>query len=96
MAQVFTLDFVYRNFIHGATATVRSEGVGDFSVNVQLLGTDLSDVLPEGELNFRMSNASRRPATALRPGYNELEQSVRAAVTGYLRKNAAVKMRAAS
>jgi hypothetical protein len=85
MAQVFTLDFTYRHFIHSAIITVRDAG-NDHSVSAQLLGSGLAHIVPDGELNFRLSNASRQPAAAPRPGYNELESVLREAVTRHLRQ----------
>ncbi|GAB4093689.1 hypothetical protein [Flaviaesturariibacter terrae] len=88
MAQVFTLDFTYRNFQLSAIVTVRQVG-DDHSVSAQLLGSGLQNIVPDGELNFRLSNASRQPSAAPRPGYNELEQALRSAVGRYLQRAAA-------
>jgi hypothetical protein len=84
MAQVFTLDFIYKHFVHSAIVSVRALG-NDFSVSVQLLENGLAHIVPDGELNFRLSNASRRPAINPRPGYNELESALREAITRRLR-----------
>jgi hypothetical protein len=90
MAQVFTLEFIFRHFVHTAVFTIRSSG-SDHSITAQLIGTDLADIVPDGELNFRLSNASRQPVVAKRPGYNELEQSLREAVTRHLRSATVLK-----
>ena len=86
MAQVFTLDFTYRNFTHSAIVTVRQVG-NDHSVAAQVLDSALRHIVPEGELNFRLSNAIRQPAVTPRAGYNELEGALRVAVSRYLRRN---------
>jgi hypothetical protein len=85
MAQVFTLDFTYKHFVHSAIITVRDAG-NDQSVSAQLLGSGLAHIVPDGELSFRLSNASRQPAAAPRAGYNELESVLREAVTRHLRQ----------
>lgn len=90
MAQVFTLDFTYRNFVHSAIITLRQVG-NDHSVSAQVLDSDLRHLVPEGELNFRLSNASRQPTAAPRAGYNELESALRSAVNRYLRDSSSTR-----
>jgi len=92
MSQIFTLDFTYRHFVHSAIVTIRSQGC-DHRVSAQLLGNNLRHIVPEGELSFRLSNATRQPAAAPRPGYNEVEQAIRAAVIRYLRHPAGGSLR---
>ncbi|GAA4341248.1 hypothetical protein [Flaviaesturariibacter amylovorans] len=85
MAQIFTLDFSYQGINHSAVVSVRSVGP-DQSVHVQLGDDALGHLVPEGELSFRLSNATRRPMAAPRPGYNELEHLLRTAVLQRLRQ----------
>ncbi|TCZ72257.1 hypothetical protein [Flaviaesturariibacter aridisoli] len=87
MAQVFNLDFTYRSFVHSAIITVRQVG-NDHSVVAQILDSSLRHIVPDGELNFRLSNASRQPTAAPRPGYNELETALRTAVSQHLHRTA--------
>lgn len=87
MAQVFTFEFSFRHQVHSAIATVRTIG-GEWAVSIQVLGDGLPHIVPEGEMLIRFSNASRSPSAAPRPGFNELERTVREAVAVHLRRGA--------
>ncbi|RYY85994.1 MAG: hypothetical protein EOO15_15585 [Chitinophagaceae bacterium] len=84
MAQVFTLSFTYKQVQYSALISVRTFG-NELSVSAQVHNSELWEIAPDGELNFRLSNASRHPTAAPARGYYELEASLREAVIRHLR-----------
>jgi hypothetical protein len=85
MAKVFSIEFTYKSVVYPAMVTVRSHAQ-DHSVFVQVFDKTLHDLLPDGELHFKLTNGVRKAIEPSAGSSRELVQEIRQAVTKQLNR----------
>lgn len=84
MAKVFTIDFHFGAESYPALITVRSKG-DDKAVHVHLF-EGLHEIVPEGEIDFTISNGLRRTTESFVGRKKAVVSAIREAVVNHLKE----------
>lgn len=84
MAKVFNIEFRYRGNLYTAMVSMRPSG-SDHAVYVHIDDKSLHQLVPDGELNFRLTNGLRKAAEPAGKTNKELLVAVREAIITHLK-----------
>jgi hypothetical protein len=87
MTNVFNIEFQYKGLIYPALISLRSTK-DEFTVYAQILNEELKNILPEGEIHFRISNNLRKASEPVSSAKMELIKAIRESVQKHLKKSA--------
>lgn len=86
MSKVFNVEFQYKGIIYPALISLRTTK-DEYVVYAQILNDGLQDILPEGEIHFRISNNLRKATEPVQSAKMELIRAIRESVIKHLKKS---------
>ena len=86
MTNVFNIEFQYKGLIYPALISLRSTKE-EYTVYAQILNDGLKNILPEGEIHFRISNNLRKASEPVQSTKMELIRAIRESVIKHVQRS---------